>query len=116
MLLATARARVRLFCQAAAEPALSDAEIDALLAAFAEVDSQGLSPDDVLWIGTWDLRACYHHGWRIKAGKVASDVDYDVDGSKYTQSQMAEHCLKQAALYGLTGTISLGAETTAEAV
>jgi hypothetical protein len=93
---------------------LLDSEVDQLLAAFAEVDINGLPPDDVAWVGTWDLRACYHYGWLIKAGKVASDVDYDVDGSKYTQSQMAEHCLKQAALYSLTGTISLGTDVTAE--
>lgn len=112
MLLATAQARIRLFCQAASEPMLSDADVDALLSAFAEVDAAGLAPDAVGWTGTWDLRACYHHGWLIKAGKVAADVDYDVDGAKYTQSQMAELCLKQAALYGTTGTISLGADTS----
>lgn len=114
MLRATAIARIKLKCQAASEPTLSDQEVSDILDAYAEVDITGLPPDDPAWVGTWDLAACYRQGWLIKAGKVASDVDYDVDGAKYSQSQMAALCMKQADAYSLTGTISLGADTTAE--
>jgi len=71
------------------------------------MDSQGLDPEADGWLGLWDIRGASRKGWLLKAAKVVSDVDYDVDGAKYTQSQLTDHCLKQAAQYEDAGSLTI---------
>jgi hypothetical protein len=108
MLPAVAKARVRLKCQASAEPTLTDQEIDDLLAIYAYADADGRAPDDAAWIGTWDLPEVYRQGWLLKAAKVVGDVTYSADGAQYSQSDMHRHCLEQANRYGSIGVLSVG--------
>lgn len=108
MLKATALARLRINCQAASAPVLSDPELDDLLAYYALADSSGLPPDDPAWVGTWDLQAAYRKGWLVKAGKVVDEVNYSVDGAQYSTSDMHAHCMSMAQSFGSLGNLSIG--------
>jgi len=107
MIRATALARLKLYLQPDSEPTLSELEVDALLDAYALEDAQGIARDGEGWLGLWDIRAAKRKGWLLKAAKVVADVDYDVDGSKYTQDQLSQHCLAQAAQYSDAGTLTI---------
>lgn len=107
MLRTTALARLRLNSQPDSDPTLTSDELDAILDLYALEDANGLAPDADGWLGLWDIRAASRKAWHVKAAKVVNDVDYDTDGAKYTQSQLTEHCLKQADLYADQGTASI---------
>lgn len=110
MLFATALARLKLEAQATIDPKLSDAECQTILDMFALEDTSGLAPSDTGWEGTWDLTSAYRKAWLIKARKASADVDYDVDGARYSASQMHEHCMTQANSYNTIGVLSVTAE------
>jgi hypothetical protein len=107
MLRATALARLRLNCQPTTDPVLSDGELDIILDMYAIEDALGLAPTDAGWVGTWDIGGASRKAWLTKAAKVVPDVDYDVDGAKYTQSQMYANCLRQADRFADAGTASI---------
>lgn len=107
MLRTTALARLRLNVQPDADPTLTSDELDTILDLYALQDANGAVPGEDAWLGLWDIRAASRKAWQVKAAKVVSDVDYDVDGSKYTQSQLTEHCLKQADLYADQGSATI---------
>lgn len=107
MLRATALARLMLNCQPASDPVLSGDELDTILDLYALADAQGLAPYEDGWLGLWDIRAASRKAWQVKAAKVVADVDYDVDGAKYTQSQLHAHCLAQADLFADQGTANI---------
>lgn len=107
MLRTTALARLRLNVQPDADPVLTSDELDTILDLYALEDANGVAPLADGWLGLWDIRAASRKAWQVKAAKVVSDVDYDVDGAKYTQSQLTAHCLAQADLYADQGTASI---------
>lgn len=107
MLRATALARLRLNCQPDTDPVLTSDELDTILDLYAVTDDLGLSPSDPGWVGTWDIGGASRKAWLVKAAKVVPDIDYDVDGAKYTQSQMYANCMRQADRYGDAGTASI---------
>jgi hypothetical protein len=66
-------------------------------------DSETSDGDDLVWqeSGTdyaclWDLRAAAYEGWLLKAAKVSNDIDFSSQGTKFSQSQAYDMCLRQA--------------------
>ena len=106
MLRATALTRLTLYAQPTVEPTLSPTELDALLDTYAMADEQGLAPDELGWVGTWDIRAAARRAWLLKAGKVAGLVNITSDGQQTSYSDLHEHCLAQAKLYATHGSLS----------
>jgi hypothetical protein len=80
-------------------PALSDAEIDDLLAAASVADPAGFVPSDSLWTPTYDLNAAAAAGWLIKAGRASPTVEIDPPGSGIFTSKVFDNCRAMARLY-----------------
>lgn len=80
-------------------PALTDTEIDELLAAASLVDSDGLSPSEAGWKPTYDLNAAAAQGWLIKAGRASDLVEVDPPGSGLFASKVFDNCRTMARVY-----------------
>lgn len=80
-------------------PALTDGEIDELLAAASVVDKGGLAPDDLGWVPTYDVHAAAAQGWLIKAGRAADLVEVDPPGSGLFASKVFDNCRTMARIY-----------------
>jgi hypothetical protein len=74
----------------------SDAEIKVFIEAHPLPDLYGLDPTNDDWMATYDLNAAAADIWEEKAGKVASDFDFDADGGSYSRSQVYEQMMQQA--------------------
>lgn len=62
------------------------------------------------WSGYWALRLAAAEGYRWKAGKVASEFDFNSDVHGFTRSQMHKMLLEMADQYdnGVIGTMEIG--------
>jgi len=85
-------------------PALSEDEIDALLAAFSKTDANDVAPGEDDWVETYNLRAAAAEGWRWKAAKASSSVSTDLDGDRLSSNQLFEHCNRMIGVYSRSGT------------
>lgn len=67
--------------------------------------SRALAP----WSPTFDLNAAAAEGWRWKAAKAASWIDFTADGASFKQSQVLELCERMVKRYskGTLGTMEL---------
>lgn len=81
------------------EPVLSDSAVERLLREHATADAYGAEPFSDGWEPTWDLDAAAAAGWQLKAGRVASQHDFNADGVNANRSQMYEHCVTMAERY-----------------
>ena len=81
------------------EPALTDTEIDELLANASTMDAAGFSPADLLWTPTYDLNGAVATGWLIKAGRASSLVEVDPPGSGIVTSKVFDNCCLMAKIY-----------------
>lgn len=90
-------------------PTLDDAQIELLAVRARRVDSDGLTPDDSGWTGTYDLNAAAAEGWRWKAAKVAGDFTFATDGQSFNRSDMVKACLEMSKTFRdrVTGSIPL---------
>lgn len=61
------------------------------------------------WAPTFDLNAAAAEGWRWKAAKAASMIDFTADGASFKQDQLLAHCEKMVKRYskGTLGTMEL---------
>jgi hypothetical protein len=80
-------------------PALTDGEIDALLAAVSLVDKDGIAPEALGWVPTYDLNAAAAQGWLIKAGRASELVEVDPPGSGLFASKVFDNCRTMARIY-----------------
>lgn len=95
-----ARARLALEVQSCAEPGLSDAELDQLLAQHACVDANGLSPGDTNWSPTYDFTAAAVAGWMLKAAKASQLHDVSLTGGRhFSARQLFLNCQAMAERY-----------------
>src|SRR5947208_16715131 len=69
-----------------AEPALSDEDLDALLAAVALQDDAGAGPSDDDWTRTYDLNGAASHVWLIKAASSSIFTDVVPPGTELVAS------------------------------
>ena len=112
---AEVRARVVVRARTSERPALTDAEVDQLVADAKIADAAGRAPDHPDWTPTFDSWGAVADAWRMKAGRCAPKVNLTLDGGDTVAlSQMYAHCMSQAATYderrlsaiGSTGTPS----------
>lgn len=106
---AVARVRLVAMLGGGARPALSDAEVDALLDSYASKDADGLAPTDTGWTGTWYLNAAAAEGWRWKSAKVAGDFSFSADDASYSKGDVLANCEKMVAMYAAmdNGTVTV---------
>lgn len=88
------------------DPALTEAELDELLAAAALEDKAGLHPLHVDWTPTYDLNAAAASAWLIKAGRASSTTETEPD-SFYVTSKIFDNCCRMAKIYRARGRMSL---------
>ena len=80
-------------------PALTETELDDLLAQSSLADPSGLVPDDPAWEATYDLNAAASAGWLLKAGRASGLVEVDPPGSGIYTSKVFDNCRKMARIY-----------------
>jgi hypothetical protein len=81
------------------EPALTDDEIDALLAETSIADTNGIPPSGTDWQATYDLNSAAAAGWLIKAGRAAQLTEVDPPGSGIVTSKVFDNCRAMAKIY-----------------
>lgn len=89
------------------EPALTEDEIDELLASSSLEDRSGRAPGDEDWTPTYDLNAAAAEAWLIKAGRASSTTETEPD-SFYVTSKVFDNCCRMAQFYRAKGTMTLG--------
>lgn len=89
-----------------AEPALTEDELEELLAAAALEDANGLAPLHEEWTPTYDINAAASQGWLIKAARAAALVDEPTAG--VVTSRVFDNCRAMARIYAGKRTISVG--------
>lgn len=85
---------------AATAPELTDGDLDELVLVARRPDAEGRVDGDDGWEPTWALGVAAAEGWRWKAGRVADRVDFSADGTRLSRSQLVDHCLRMADVYG----------------
>lgn len=112
-----ALAELAILTAAALYPVLTTAELAQALASGKLADSAGRPPTDAAYETTWDLDRAAVMGWRIKAGKAASDFNFAEIGSQYSRSQVIANCLSMARDYArrITATVRLRGSTAVSA-
>lgn len=94
------------------EPALTEEELDELLAAAALEDTAGLAPLHEEWSPTYDLNAAAASAWLIKAGRASSTTETEPE-SFYITSKIFDNCCRMAGIYRAKGRISLSVSGSA---
>jgi hypothetical protein len=79
------------------EPALTEGELEELLAGAALEDINGLAPLNEEWTPTYDLNAAAAQGWLIKAARAAATLDEPAAG--IVTSRVFENCRAMARVY-----------------
>jgi len=87
-------------------PALTEPELDELLAAAALEDKAGLHPLHVDWTPTYDLNAAAAAAWLMKAGRASNTTETEPD-SFYVTSKIFDNCCRMAKIYRAKGNTSL---------
>lgn len=83
-------------------PALTEDELDEVLAGAALEDAAGFAPPDEEWTPTYDLNAATASAWLIKAGRASSTTETAPD-SFYVTSKIFDNCCRMAAIYRSKG-------------
>jgi hypothetical protein len=52
------------------------------------------------WNGAWNLPSAAAKGWRIKAGRSASMVNWSAEGLSLSRNDIMKNCLEMAKRYG----------------
>lgn len=81
------------------DPAVSDDEVDELLADAAVCDADGLPPGDDGWTPSYDLSAAAAAGWLIKAARASVLTEVDPPGSGIVTSKVFDNCRMMARYY-----------------
>ena len=89
------------------EPALSEDDLEELLAAAALEDANGLAPLNEEWTPTYDLNAAVTHGWLIKAARAAATVEVDPPESGIVTSKVFDNCRAMARIYAAKRAVSV---------
>ena len=106
----SAKEKLKKLTASSEEPALTDTEIDELLAASGKADAEGNGPSSEGWTPTYDLNSAAAEGWMIKAARSANSTETDPDSLAVT-SRVFENCLRMARIFSRkrTGSVSVTA-------
>jgi hypothetical protein len=80
-------------------PALTESELDELLAQASKADANGVAPGGTGWIETYDMNAAAAAGWLIKAGRASELVEVDPPGSGIVTAKVFDNCRRMAQVY-----------------
>lgn len=80
-----------------ADPALTEDELEDVLAGVALEDAVGLAPLHEEWTPTYDINAAATQAWLLKAAKAASLVDEPTAG--IVTSKIFDNCRSMARIY-----------------
>lgn len=80
-----------------AEPALTETELEDVLASVALEDTVGLGPLHEEWTPTYDLNAAAAQAWLLKAAKAAALTDEPTAG--VVTSKIFDNCRAMARIY-----------------
>jgi len=83
-----------LHLQPTIDPAVSDDELEALLAGAVRPDSEGRSPTDDEWEETYCVAQAIADGWRLKAAKASGAYAFADGNLSLHREQVVENCLK----------------------
>lgn len=111
---ATAKTRIQAMTAWDSRPALSDAQVEALVDLARRQDTSGRWPSDTAWDAanaTYDLNRAAAEGWGWKAGLVAGDFTFSADGASYSKADVLAHCAEREAYYAgrVRGSMDTGA-------
>jgi hypothetical protein len=98
---AEALGRLALFTSATAEPVLSPADLEVLLAMARRVDKNTVLPGDADWEPTYDLNYAAAQGWLIKAGRLSPRYNFMSGGKMLSRQQYYDHCMKNYYRYAM---------------
>ena len=84
--------RLKLMSGSAADPALSDPDMQMLLTACQRLDSQGRSWNDNNWTPTYDLYWGATEAWGWKAGACSDRYKIVGDSTELERNQIFQHC------------------------
>lgn len=90
-----------------AEPALTEDDLAASLAAAARTDANGYTPADEEWQPTYDLNAAAANAWLTKAARTAGTTEGDPAAGIVT-SKVFDNCRAMAKIFAgkRCGTVS----------
>jgi hypothetical protein len=99
--------KLKLMAAWEATPALTEAEVEALLDAAAVADENGSSPQTDTWVPTYDLNRAAATAWLIKAARSSDQTEVDPPDSGIVTSRVFENCLKMSRVYTAKATASV---------
>ena len=91
---------VKLNCNTAGDPVVSDADAAIVIAGYKIVDEDGRLITDDNYEETYHIPLICQAIWRIKAGKVATAYDMDNGDQSLKREQMRTGCLQMADYWG----------------
>jgi hypothetical protein len=94
-----AQARIEEAGETAEYPALLSAQVSRCVAMARRRDWAGREPSETGWTPTWDIAAGAALAWRMKAGRVAGNVDLGPSPDRVRLAQVFAHCREQAAFW-----------------
>lgn len=80
-------------------PALTEDELEDVLAETALPDEGGKAPEAEGWSPTYDIKRAASEAWLIKAARAAALVEVDPPESGIVTSKIFDNCLRMARLY-----------------
>jgi hypothetical protein len=91
--------KIKLITAWTSEPALTEDELEDLLADAAIPDGEGVEPEGEGWEPTYDINRAASEAWLIKAARAAELVEVDPPESGIVTSKVFENCRAMARLY-----------------
>ena len=81
------------------DPALTEDELEDVLAETALPDGDGKMPEAEGWSPTYDMNAAARDAWLIKAARAAALLEVDPPESGIVTSRVFDNCRRMARLY-----------------
>jgi len=89
------------------DPALTEDELEDILAAAALTDGESVAPEGEGWEPTYDMNLAASEAWLTKAARAAALVEVDPPGSGIVTSKVFDNCRRMARLYAARRAISV---------
>src|SRR5436190_20451496 len=81
------------------DPALTESDLEDMLATAALPDDDGKTPESEGWSRTYVINAAARDAWLIKAARTAALVEIDPPESGIVTSKIFDNCRRMARLY-----------------
>ena len=81
------------------DPALTEDELEEILASVGVTDSEGFGPGEEDWSPSYDINKAASEAWLIKAARAAALIEVDPPESGVVTSKIFDNCRRMARLY-----------------